>query len=101
MGLYQNHQWAVTDDGIESVEPAPTYYIAASRLTEMGGAGEHVLYDWPVLMAEKTWVDIAAFIQAFEKALEIHAGNSLPLLMRQCWPQALPRLAPCGHRSCA
>jgi hypothetical protein len=36
------------------------------------------LYDWPVHMIEKTWVDTEAFIEAFSKALEWHAGNYQP-----------------------
>ena len=30
---------------------------------------------WPVQLAEKTWVDIEAFIEAFIKAIEIHKGR--------------------------
>jgi hypothetical protein len=30
------------------------------------------MYNWPVHMAEKTWVDIVAFIEAFTAALAIH-----------------------------
>ena len=73
--LYQNHQWAVTDYGVESVKPAPTYHFSADRLLEEAGAGMGKLYDWPVHMAEKTWVDINAFNDAFTKAIELHAGR--------------------------
>jgi hypothetical protein len=78
MALFKNRQWAVMTSGIESVVPAPAYYIAASRLVEQGGAGRGTLYDWPVHMAEKTWVDTEAFMEAFTKALEWHAGNYQP-----------------------
>ena len=47
----------------------------AERLLETQGAGARQLYDWPLHMAEKTWVDIEAFIEAFTKALELHAGK--------------------------
>jgi hypothetical protein len=30
--LFQNRQWAVTEHGIESIKPAPTYPIEARRL---------------------------------------------------------------------
>jgi hypothetical protein len=73
--LYQNHQWAVTDYGVESVKPAPTYHFNAERLLEAAGAGMGKLYDWPVHMAEKSWVSIDAFNDAFVKAIEIHAGR--------------------------
>lgn len=76
--LYQNRQWAVTSYGVESVPPESKYHFEASRLTEMRGDGADAIYDWPVHMAEKTWVDIEAFIDAFKKALELHAGKYAP-----------------------
>jgi hypothetical protein len=73
--LFENHQWQVTDYGVESAKPAPTYHFEARRVLETGSAGREELYDWPVHMAEKTWVDIEAFIEPFVKATEIHAGK--------------------------
>ena len=75
MAIFQNHQWSVTDYGVESVKPAPEYHFAAKRLLETGSAGRGEMYDWPVQMSEKTWVDIEAFIEAFTRALEIHKGK--------------------------
>jgi hypothetical protein len=63
----------VTDYGVESVTPgAPYHYhFDKGRVLETGNhRGE--LYDWPVHMAEKTWVDIGAFNEAFVKAIELH-----------------------------
>lgn len=74
MAVYANKQWAVTDFGMEAVEPLPTYEIDAERLGETTDRAGVPLYDWPVHMAEKTWVDIALFIEAFEVALRKHAG---------------------------
>jgi len=73
--LYQNHQWAVTDYGVESVKPERKYHFSADRLLEEAGAGMGVLYFWPVHMAEKPWVDTKAFNDAFTKAIELHAGR--------------------------
>jgi hypothetical protein len=73
--LFKNRQWAVTSYGVETVKPgAPYHYhFTADRLLESrNGEGQH--YDWPVHIAEKTWVDIEAFIEVFEKALELHKG---------------------------
>jgi hypothetical protein len=70
--LFENHQWRVTAYGVESVEPAPTYELSADQLLESERAG---YYDWPVHMAEKTWIDIEAFIEAFVNALKLHAGK--------------------------
>jgi hypothetical protein len=70
--LFENHQWRVTAYGVESIEPAPTYELWAERLLETRRGG---FYDWPVQMAEKKWVDTEAFIEAFTKALRLHAGK--------------------------
>jgi hypothetical protein len=44
--LFQNHQWAVTDYGMETLEqPEPKYHFNAERLLETAGAGGGELYD--------------------------------------------------------
>ncbi|MCK1494447.1 hypothetical protein IVB14_29575 [Bradyrhizobium sp. 180] len=73
--LFQNHQWSVTDYGVEAVKPAPYYHFDKTRLLEATDHGSGTMYDWPVHMAEKTWVDIEAFIEVFVKALDLHAGS--------------------------
>ena len=55
-----------------SLEPGITYEVAAERFLETGRVE---FYDWPVHMAEKNWIDIEAFIEAFTKALSLHAGK--------------------------
>lgn len=77
MVLYQNHQWAVHDWGLQSVKPgAPfEYNIDASRLLERRGAGDGKLYDWPLQLAEKTWIDIELFIEAYSNALKLLADK--------------------------
>ena len=69
--LFENHQWRVTGYGMEPVKPALASELSANRLLEERDG----YYNWPVHMAEKTWVDIGAFIEAFIKALELHAGK--------------------------
>jgi len=75
--MFENNQWAVTDWGLQSVKPgAPyEYNIGAERLLEMNGSGRGQFYDWPVHMAEKNWIDMAAFSEAFRKALDLHKGK--------------------------
>jgi len=70
--LFQNHQWAVTSLGVEGLGEHAYYGFNKERLLETTDYGSGELYDWPVHMAEKTWVDIEAFIQVFEKALDLH-----------------------------
>lgn len=76
--MFKNAQWAVTDYGVESIRPAPSYPFEAKRLTETTKRENGTFYDWPVHMAEKTWVDTEAFLEAFERALELHKGRYSP-----------------------
>ena len=76
--MFKNAQWAVTDYGIETVKPEASYEIDAGRLTEMSERSNGTFYDWPVHMAEKEWVDIEAFNEAFAEALEEHEGRYSP-----------------------
>lgn len=70
--LCKNRQWKVTKHGLESIDERSDYSIEAKRLGEMVDRGDGDHYDWPIHMAEKTWVDIDLFIDAFVKALEFH-----------------------------
>lgn len=74
--LFQNDQWAVTDWGLKSIKPgAPyEYEIAAKRLLETGNDGTST-YDWPVHMAEKSWINMDAFEEAFRQAIVVHTGK--------------------------
>lgn len=75
--LFKNDQWAVDEFGLVSVPPASPseYLIAAEALLERGGVGGGQLYDWPFQVLEKSWVDEDAFIKAFRRSIEIHAGR--------------------------
>jgi hypothetical protein len=77
MPIFENAQWVVNEYGLQSKKPgAPyEYNIPAERLLERAGAGRGDVYDWPLQLAEKTWVDIDAFIEAYQKALDAHAGR--------------------------
>ena len=50
MILFKNAQWAVTDLGLECIDPGPPheYLIEAHRLLAMGGIGQGKFYDWPL-----------------------------------------------------
>jgi len=77
MANFANHQWAVTDWGLQSTRPgAPyKYNIAAKRLLERAGAGGGVFYDWPVHMIGKNWIDFESFMDAYLSAIETHEGK--------------------------
>jgi hypothetical protein len=68
---YINNQWAVTGYGVECI--TSEYPIKADRLCEKRGFGpDSRMPDWPMHMADKNWVDINLFVDAFERALSIH-----------------------------
>jgi hypothetical protein len=73
----KNKQWAVTKRGLESVGNASPYRyrIDAREFLKRRGEGKFGDYDWPIHMAEKTWVDLGAFIEAFCLALQHHEGK--------------------------
>ena len=50
--------------------------IKADRLCEKRGfCPDPSMPDWPMHMADKNWVDINLFVDAFERALSIHDVN--------------------------
>jgi hypothetical protein len=77
MAYFQNHQWTVTELGLEGVisRGVSEYFIPASRLLVANGIGGGKYYDWPLQLAAKTWIDIGAFNEAFRVALEYHKGK--------------------------
>ena len=67
MTIFENDQWLVDGDGIRSKSPAPTYEIATSRLLE--DKRRKNSYDWPAQMAEKSWVNVHMFNEAYRAAV--------------------------------
>ena len=66
------YQWAVTAFGIESACKSP-YLIEKERLWEFEARNEK--YSWSRHMAEKDWVDVADFNEAFQIARRVHAKH--------------------------
>ncbi len=75
MSFWQNGQWAVTSAGLERVgrtsrDPEP---IRPERLAELYLFHEKFgIARWPVEFGDSDWVDPDAFMEAFERALELH-----------------------------
>ena len=69
-GTSANEQWVVVDDGIRCQQQE--YVIPKSQLVELREAAGAGIAMWPLQMAEKSWVNIDAFIAAFDHALEVH-----------------------------
>jgi hypothetical protein len=77
--LWQGRQWAVTTRGIDTTRPyrngAYPYWIEKERLAETRPFSNGLLADWPLHLAEKNWVDIEDFIQAWQFACRVHKTN--------------------------
>ncbi|MDM9647112.1 hypothetical protein [Rhizobium sp. S163] len=78
MEHFKNEQWIVNEFGLQSRSPAPTYEIAANRLLERGDKGLDV-YNWPMQVCSKSWVDKAAFIEAYRNAIEAHRQQDVDM----------------------
>ena len=74
--IFKNHQWEVTPVGLISLGKNDGYQIDASRLTEVTYR-DCIVYEWPIRMAEQNWVDLDAFVEAFQRAL-VHHRSKLP-----------------------
>jgi hypothetical protein len=64
-------QWKVTRDGLEARDG--TYFIAADRLHRLRMGTD--LYSSPIHMAEKNWVDVPDFLDAYQAAMLRHQPN--------------------------
>lgn len=71
MLLFENDQWRVTDAVLELTKPFVSSAIPRSDLLRVRKASEGDLYEWPLHMAEKSWVDLEAFIEAYLAALKL------------------------------
>ena len=83
MALFENAQWKVTKDGLESKGPYGCH-ISAAQLLVIAERSDGDAYDWPEHMAAKEWVKIESFLEAFWRAIDFHAdacGDDLDLDM--------------------
>ena len=76
MSIFENAQWIVEEDGMGPVETLPPYDIAIERVFEITKRGDKTFYDWPVHMAEKTWVEAPLFNAAFDRAIRHYSKAS-------------------------
>ncbi len=68
MEILRNAQWVVTHDGVEA--PAEGgYWIDMERVMQITERSHGTFYDWPIHLAEKEWVNIALFLEAFLAAI--------------------------------
>ena len=75
MTSYGNKQWIVTAEGIEAPREGG-YWIGTLQLRQTTERDGVTYYDFPIHVAEKEWVDIFYFIEAFVYALRADARMS-------------------------
>jgi|GEM_PF-1722693 len=85
MPEFDNVQWSLENEMLgakvgsktpQMLGASPPYKIKPTRVfDEVDRAGVQY-YEWPVHMAQKTWVDIEQFIEVFEAAIRSEAERS-------------------------
>jgi hypothetical protein len=78
--VWGNHQWVVTSYGIEAMGHNH-YNVPMERLATLR-EGHPGAADWPLHVAERDWVDIEAFLEAFFYALDHHRPEGHELVDR-------------------
>jgi len=89
--LFSNLQWQVTRSWLEARKGQPYYPIEKKRLLKTCQYTGETLYDWPLHMAEKGWVNLGAFMEAFEFAVRHHYPQKLDEDMLQRTKEYLKR----------
>lgn len=64
--VYQNQDWVVYRDRMEAADGSYTVQMYLHEKRQ-----ESELWDWPLHMAEKTWVNIETFAPAFLELLKV------------------------------
>ena len=76
MSIFSNAHWLVEDDGMSTIWPLAPYNIDLGRVFETTKRGSQTFYDWPVHIAEKTWVNASLFNDAFDRAIHHYSAIS-------------------------
>jgi hypothetical protein len=75
--IWHNTGWQITGSGLSS--RSQHYEISIAQLDELRDVVACIAM-WPLQMAEKSWVDIEAFTEAFQQALVVHRPDALDRL---------------------
>jgi hypothetical protein len=69
--IWANAEWEVADDGLASLGDVDQF-IPRDRLCELRSGRENEgIASWPLNMADKSWVKIDEFLEAYEQALQL------------------------------
>ena len=74
MSEFENADWIVTDKAMSSKKT--DYIIALDDILEKTHRTGKELFEWPIQLAQKTWVDASLFNEAFEAACRLQARRS-------------------------
>lgn len=85
--MFKNHQFNVTDNGLETVKGAPPYWLTVDQLLEIRHEEGGEIYEHLADFGSKTWIVPEFFLEAFEAALLHHAAR----LVRPVDPVILDR----------
>ncbi len=96
--LWQNEQWAVMHDGVQSTASGDEYFIPISRLGERLWADKKIGL-WPVQIAQKTWADLDLFWDAYLKALDIHLIDERETIDLEATRRRAEKAKPTGETS--
>lgn len=74
--FFRNSQWEIDELGLIGRYSTLVYEIPAWDLTDT--SCYDLYYSWPVRVAEKPWVDIEAFIEAYRVGMVLLDGMYFP-----------------------
>lgn len=76
MEIFKNSEWVVTDDSIEALAGDKGYWIEMDEIFRETSRDGIAYYTWPIQLAEKNWVAIPLFFEAFLSALRCRAKQT-------------------------
>lgn len=85
--VFKNHQFIVTDNGLETVKGAPPYWLTVDQLLDTRYEEGGEIYEHLADFGSKTWIVPEFFLEAFEAALLHHGAR----LVRPVDPMILER----------
>ncbi|HLG85505.1 MAG TPA: hypothetical protein VKY22_31270 [Bradyrhizobium sp.] len=72
--IWQNAEWTINNGGLSARHQQ--YFISIAQLDELRDVEKRIAM-WPLQMAEKSWIEVESFNEAFEQALLIHKPEAL------------------------
>lgn len=74
--LWEGRQWAVTTYGLETISEPYHYYLTPLSLNDKRTTPRGEVFDNPLHMVEKEWLDVEDYLTAWLAALALHGQQS-------------------------